>query len=124
MSTTTMSLRPGIVDTRRARPCPFPHAGHCCSTGIALVPRLVRVGTQGSIRPSRRKVKSVICNRLGCPPLSSRWLFRRADFRGSRGACVVLLPRDDSAHPASRVRHVSESAWNQVNVAVEDGLTG
>jgi hypothetical protein len=29
MSTTTMSSRVGTVDTRRASPWPFPHAGHC-----------------------------------------------------------------------------------------------
>ena len=65
MSKTTVFLRPGTVVTRRASPWPFPHAGHCCSFGIAESPRLVRVATLGSIRLSRRKINSVICNREG-----------------------------------------------------------
>ena len=65
MSTTTMSVRPGTVDTRRASPRPFPHAGHCCSTGIAESPRFGRVATLGSKRLSGRKVNTLICNRHG-----------------------------------------------------------
>jgi hypothetical protein len=66
------------VDTLRASPWPFPHAGHCCSTGIAKSPRLVRVATLGSIQLSRRKINSVICNRIVTRKGARRLPFRRA----------------------------------------------